>query len=137
MRLNLTFITKFVGFALFVLLVVFLAGSLTDSLNDQVTFFPAKKTGPNEFMPLNRTVYKVFPDTHTVIYWRPGVADVPKKLAQCQVQDRLNWHCMYSDGSGDLVMNDGTLKITSGANQPEDNIENVGRVKWWLLHLGL
>ena len=124
-------------YALLAAVILFLLAPIKDAIKNQVTVYPALKTEEGRLLPLNRSTYKVFPETQTVISWFPGIFEVPNKLSKCGVRDRMHWHCEYSDGSATLTMDDGRLQIFSKSNVPERDIQYVTRFKWWVLHLGL
>ena len=90
--------------------------------------YPAQRLTDGTLMPLNRTIYKVNPLMHTIIYWMPGIDETLKKLIECAVRDRKNWIGYYLDGSGAVKMRKGRI-VT---DDPNDIY--VGRCHWWLLH---
>jgi hypothetical protein len=102
-----------------------------DVFKNQVTVYPVSKDDKGKEFRLNRSIYKVNTDTQTVIFWSPGIYEVPTKLANCSVRDRLHWQCNYSDGSGTLIMNDNKFEILSKGDLPEQDIQYVSRFKWW------
>jgi hypothetical protein len=122
-------------YALLASVVLFLLAPINDAIRNQVTVYPVLKTKEGKLLPLNRSIYKVFPETQTVISWFPGITEVPSKLAKCSVRDRLHWRCEYSDGSGTLTMDNKRFQILSKDNLPERDIQYVSRLKWWMLHL--
>ncbi|MFC1764084.1 hypothetical protein ACFL6U_18670 [Planctomycetota bacterium] len=93
--------------------------------------YPAQKLENGDLRPLNRTIYKVNPFTQTVIYWKPGVNETPKRLVDCVVRNKKNWIGYFPGGSGPVQMLKGTrVRYT---NDP-DNIVYVDDLRWWLLH---
>jgi len=112
---------------------LFFAWPVVDAVRNQVTVYPVMTTDQGTLVPLNRSVYKVFPDTQTVIHWMPGISEVPDRLAKCAVRDRLHWRCQYSDGSAVLTMNDGALSSESTQGNRERDISYTSRLTWWKL----
>ena len=125
---------KLIDYAFLALLVLFQTSCIDDSLRNQVTVYPVLETKDLGLLPLNRTVYKIFPDSQIVIYWSPGINEVPRKLAKCVVRDRLHWQCEYPDRSATLTMNDGEFKELSAQKGHVDNLKYVSCWKWWMLH---
>jgi hypothetical protein len=130
-------IIKIVGYAILTAIILFFLAPIMDSFKNQVTVYPISETDKGIKFTLNKSAYKVFLDTQTVITWLPGIIEVPTKLAKCSVRDRLHWHCEYSDGSGTLIMDGNRFEILSKDNAPERNTQYVSRLKWWWLSLGL
>ena len=97
--------------------------------------YPVMKTDRGVLVPLNRSIYKVFPETQTVIYWMPDLQEVPTRLAKCGVRDRLHWKCEHSDGSAILSMDGGSFSSESKSIKDRDNpqILYTGRLEWWRL----
>jgi hypothetical protein len=116
---------------------VLLSTSCSDAFKNQVTVYPVLETKDLGLLPLNRTVYKVFPESQTVIYWIPGIDEIPRKLGKCVVRDRLHWQCEYLDGSAMLMMNDSEFKVFTAKkeNYYAANYEYVSCWKWWLLQI--
>lgn len=120
--------------------VLFLLWPAFDGLGNEVTVYPLFRSTDGEWFPANRTVYKVFPETQTVVHWTPGVSEVPDRLSKCSVRDRNNWRCEYSDGSGVLVMEGGVFSEESRPGGPpshfrEGDFMYTGRLNWWRLYL--
>lgn len=101
---------------------------LGEALRNEVTVYPAMRT-PQGLLPLNRSTYKAFPESQSVIHWMPDLSGTPDRLARCAVRDRLNWQCEYSDGSAALHMTDGELKIEDRSGVPEPTMY-IGRLRW-------
>jgi len=99
-----------------------------DTLPSQIGSYPAQKQPDQSLMPLNRTVYKVNPLLHTIIYWMPSINETPRKLVDCVVRDKKNWVGHYPDGSGSVEMRKG--KIVS----EDPNEVYIGKYHWWLRH---
>lgn len=98
-----------------------------DVLPSQIVSYPARKQSDQRLLILNRTVYKVNPLLHTIIYWMPGIDGTPCKLVDCVVRDKKNWVGHYPDGSG-------SVEMRKGKNVSEDpNIVYIGMCHWWLL----
>lgn len=108
------------------LLSIFLLSTscLFESFKNEITVYPILETKEYGSIPLNRTVYKVFPETQIVIYWSPGVEEAPQRLKKCVVRNRQNWQCEYPDGSGMLTMSDGNFKESAF-------VGNAKYVSWW------
>lgn len=115
--------------------VLFSTSCIDDSFRNQVTVYPVLETKDSGLLPLNKTVYKVFPESQTVIYWNPGSDEIPRKLANCTVRDRLHWQCEYSDRSATLMMNGGEFKKLSAKKDYVDDTQYVSGWKWWMLHI--
>ena len=124
---------KIIGYGVLMAIILFFLSPIMDAFNSQVTVYPVAKDDKGTEFPLNKSIYKVNTDTQTVISWFPGIAEVPTKLANCSVRDRLHWQCDYSDGSGKLLMDNNRFEI----NPIEPNVQYVGRLKWWRLSFGL
>jgi len=102
-----------------------------DVLPSRIGGYPVQKQADESRIPLNRTVYKVNPLLHTIIYWMPGVDETPRKLANCVVRNKKNWIGYYADGSGSVEMRKG--KIVS----EDPNEVYIGKYHWWLRHFGI
>jgi hypothetical protein len=108
--------------------------SVEDFFKNQVTVYPVLITKDEKPLPLNRTTYKVFPESQVVIYWMPDFEFPGRKLAKCIVRDRLNWSGEYEDGSAKFMMVNGKFVQV----QPVDeDIQYISWWKWYLLHIGL
>ena len=94
----------------------------------QIGSYPAQRQPDQSLIPLNRTVYKVNPLSHTIIYWMPGIDETPRKLVNCVVRDKKNWAGHYPDGSGSVEMRKGKI-VTEGPNEVY-----IGKYHWWLRH---
>ena len=114
---------------------LFLLWPIVDTARDEVTVYPVTKTEQGVLIPLNRSVYKVFAETQTVIYWMPGIQEVPDRLARCSVGDRFHWTCEYSDGSAVLTMDDGAFSSRSKSIErgPKQQMWYTSRLQWWKL----
>lgn len=115
--------------------VVFIAAVLffwmfgwADISSKQIGSYPTQRLADGTVIPLNRTIYKVNPFVHTVIYWMPDIDETPRSLVNCTVRDKKNWVGSYYDGSGTVEMRKGRI-VTD-----DPNITYVGRSHWWLLH---
>ena len=97
-------------------------------LPSQIGSYPAQKHPDQSLMPLNRTVYKVNPLLHTIIYWMPGIDETPHKLVNCVVRDKKNWVGHYPDGSGSVEMRKGKIATE------DPNEVYIGKYHWWLRH---
>ena len=97
----------------------------------QITSYSAWKGEDGEWIPLNRTVYKVNPAEQTIIYWAPGIYEVPNKLVNCIVRDRKNWVGEYLDGSGKVMMENGR-EVSD-----QEGIIYIGRIRWQLMEWGI
>ncbi len=118
------------------IIAVFLVSILTffffvrpDVLPSQIVSYSAQRQPDQSLMPLNRTVYKVNPLLHTIIYWMPGIVETPRKLVDCVVRNKKNWIGRYPDGSGFVEMRKGKI-ITEDPNEVY-----IGKYHWWLRHL--
>jgi hypothetical protein len=121
------FIASVLGF----FLGVFLFDIVPNFFPTQIVSYPARRLADGTLMPLNRTTYKVNPLMQTIIYWMPGIDEMPGKLVDCAVRNRKNWIGYYPDGSGAVGMHKG--KIVTG----DPNDIYVGRCYWWLLNFGI
>lgn len=120
-----------IGAAFLVLTFFFFFFVWPEVLPSQIGSYPAQKQPDQRLVTLNRTVYKVNPLLHTVIYWMPGIHEIPRKLDGCVVRDKKNWVGYYPDGSGSVQMRKG--KIVT-----EDPTEvYIGKYHWWLRHFGV
>lgn len=97
-------------------------------LPSQIGSYPAQKQLDQSLMPLNRTIYKVNPLLHTIIYWMPGIYETPHKLVNCVVRDKKNWVGHYPDGSGSVEMRKGKIATK------DPNEVYIGKYHWWLRH---
>jgi hypothetical protein len=90
---------------------------------------------------LGRDVYKVSSNNQTVIYWSPGVAEEPRKLANCIVRDKKNWVGEYKDGSAKLQMVKGDLSETVSADNTKtikeyyEKVFYVSKWRWWYANI--
>jgi hypothetical protein len=115
---------------------VFLTSCITDSFRNEVTVYPVLEDKEFGLIPLNRTVYKVFPESQTVIYWSPGIDEIPRELTKCVVRDRLHWQCEYSDRSAKLTMKDGDFKeIIEKKDHADSRYKYVSSWKWWMAYI--
>ena len=108
---------------------------LVDAAKDQITVYPVMRSESGGLVPLNRSIYKVFPETQTVIYWMPDLQEVPIRLAKCSVRDRLHWKCEHSDGSAIISMDGGSFSSESESIKDRDSPQTLytGRLEWWRL----
>jgi hypothetical protein len=127
---------KFLGLLLFIVFLIWLADGIRDRIKNEVTVYSIFEDEKGRSIPLNRQVYKAFPETQTVIYWFPGIEEVPGKLAKCTVRDRLNWKCEYKDGSGKVIMEDGRFQELDPHNRPFKDTIYVGQIRWWMIGFG-
>jgi hypothetical protein len=112
--------------------VLFLVWPILDVAQNQVTVYPLVLVEGHGPSPANRSVYKVYPETQTVVHWVPGIDEVPDRLAKCAVRDRLNWRCEYSDGSAVLTMREGTFSDESRSANPSPlKFVYTSRLAWW------
>jgi len=122
-------------FLVFVTLPLLTSCTLQDQWNKEVTVYPVATIEGRGLYPLNRSVYKVFPERQEVIYWMPGVNDIPSRLGNCVVRNRLNWTCEYSDGSGKLTMIDGRFREEPPIRALGSDAKYVSWWRWYLLHI--
>lgn len=120
-----------IGAAFLALIIFFLLFIRPEILPSQIGSYPAQKQPDQSLITLNRTVYKVNPLLHTVIYWTPGIHEIPRKLVGCVVRDKKNWVGYYSDGSGSVQMRKGKI-VTEDPNEVY-----IGKYHWWLRHFGV
>ena len=113
-----------------VFLVILCVGSSCGSFDGTVTVYPVGKFSKTdtETHPLNRTVYKVSFETQTVVYWMPGLYEVPERLVNCKVRDKYNWQGEYPDHSGEVKMVDGVI-----INDDPD-VKYVSSIYWHYLN---
>ena len=87
-------------------------------------------------IPLNRTTYLVFPASQRVVYWAPGINEVPVLLEQCAVRDSRNWKCRFPRNEGEAGFADGEFKEGLIPRRLEqDKFYYVGGPEWWWHHL--
>lgn len=80
------------------------------------------------------TVYRVYPETQTVISWIPNLAEAPDRLSNCAVRDRSNWKC--EDEGVTRTMVDGEFSET-WSKESVFNIAYTSRLKYlWLKYGG-
>jgi len=139
MLFQLPFLADTMKFALLLssLLIFLLQTScIFDSFKNEITVYPVLEDKEYGLIPLYRTIYKVFPELQTVIYWFPGIMEVPDKLANCTVRDRLNWKCEYPDASAKLIMNDGEFQeIPLHKSDLDTRYKYVSWWKWWMVQV--
>lgn len=100
------------------------------SFSGEVIVYPALREENSSLIPLDRTVYKPLVDSQTVIYWTPGIDDVPKKFHKCVVRDKLNWQCQ--DDYNYL-----TITMINGKIQGEQAITYLSGIRWhWMNFFG-
>jgi hypothetical protein len=115
--------------AIFLILILFFFFLVwPDILPSQIGSYPTQRQPDQSLIPLNRTIYKVNPLLHTIIYWMPGIDETPRKLVDCVVRDRKNWIGYYSDYSGFVEMRKGKI-VTDDPNEVY-----IGKYHWWLRH---
>lgn len=108
---------------------------MAEGARDEVTVYPARCITPladgscRSLMPLSRTVYRVTPDTGTVVYWSRDIADAtPAKLSDCAIHDAGNWTCPRAAAL--LRMRDGV-----GSRSDFGLEAGVVFVRWWHWHI--
>ena len=126
-------IAKILVYTLLTVIVLFFVAPIMDIIKNQVTVYPICISEEGYPVPLNPSVYKVFPESQSIIYWMPDIDETPRKLTNCSVRDRLHWRGEYPDGSGIKTMDDGKFQIQLPENGQETNIEYVSSLKWWKL----
>lgn len=94
--------------------------------------FMEKGNCPGTLGTARMTAYKVFEDRQEVIYWRHGLDETPRKMANCAVRNKNNWACTYSDGSGPVVMIDGIRN-----SEPDDYFKYVSKFTYYRVNWGL
>jgi hypothetical protein len=109
------------------LMIFWVLTSCGSSFDGSVTVYPTRKTDTGKRFPLNRTTYKASFETQTVVYWMPGLYEVPQRLVNCIVRDKYNWVGEYIDHSGKVQMVDGKI-----VNDTPDTIY-VSSFSWWYL----
>ena len=115
---------------------ILLVADIHDRIKKEVTVYSIFKDEKGKPIRLNRQVYKAFPETQTVVYWFPGISEVPEKLAKCTVRDRLNWQCEYKDGSGKVVMTEGRIQELDSRNRSFKDTIYVSQIRWWMIGFG-
>lgn len=118
------------GYILLIMVVLSLI-SCIDQFKNQVTVYSVSKTDIG-LLPLNPTIYKVFPESQVVIYWIPDSNSPVEKLVNCVVRDRLNWSGEFKDGSGKFMMVKGEFFQTFPVDK---DIHYISKWKWWILKL--
>ena len=78
--------------------------------------------------PLDRITFRVFPQTQTVITWKPDLQLPPEKLTGCVVGDSENWHC------NEAAMAKGVL--VRADDEHRSSIRDITALQWWSLKLG-
>ena len=123
-RKNSLTMTRFVTTAL-------LAMSLYGCGTNEITVYPI--SCDKKCYALNRSVFRVDADRHTVVSWAPGVVDIPNRLEGCVVRDSENWKCKEGR-DGHITMLNGNLSFDPPLG---GDLEYVGAVRWWLAYLGI
>jgi hypothetical protein len=78
--------------------------------------------------PGNRTTFRVYPETQTVVEWMPGINGV-SRLKNCSVRDRKNWECEVDGPAFKYVMHDGDFAWYENGKRAPDRF--VGRMEWF------
>ena len=89
----------------------------------------------------NPTVYRINPQTQTVIYWQlfdPAASadshfNAPERLVNCAIRDAQNWKCDYPDASGTVAIVNGKYSAvnTAGHDPAKDaHIRYVSQREW-------
>ena len=98
----------------------------------EVTSYPMGQMKDGSYtLPLNRSVYRIYPKERRAIYWLPGVVDSPRPLVDCNIKDRCNWTCSYPDHDGEVQMG-GCME----ENMDYKFFRPVSSFVWWKNHLG-
>lgn len=98
----------------------------------EVTSYPVGKMDDGTWtLPLNRTVYRVYPKENRAIYWLPGVINAPEPLVGCTIKDRCNWTCSYPEHEGEVRMG-GCMEESMDYTFSRP----VSSLVWWKYHLG-
>jgi hypothetical protein len=98
----------------------------------EVTSYPVGQWEDGTWsVPLNRTVYRVYPKERRAIYWMPGVIDAPSPLVDCIIKDRCNWTCSYPEHEGEVQMG-----ACLEENMDYELLRPVSGFVWWKYHLG-
>lgn len=101
----------------------------------EVTSYPVGQMEDGSYtLPLNRTVYRIYPKESRGIYWMPWVKASPEPLVDCVIRDRCNWACSYPDRAG--------REVRMGGCMEENMLDTewyrpVSAFVWWKYHLGL
>jgi hypothetical protein len=101
------------------------------SSGHKIVVYKVWKDTDGTLTPLNRTVTRVNPSRQTIIYWRPGEFEVPKKLVDCVVRNRNNWVGYHHETYEKVEMSKGVIieeNIDSGVRQ-------VNGFRWWILKI--
>jgi len=94
---------------------------------------PVDKAGRcnGKLIQLNRTIYKVFPETQQVIIYHPDSSGPPMRARDCAVFDKRNWRCTYSDKSGSFGCNEGRFY----EDEPDPRVIYVSKWRYWFIAL--
>ena len=123
-----------------IIILILLFGGIHLYMNtgNEVTIYPVECNsapgGKGTFcdLPLNKTTYRLFPETGEVVYWMPGIETPIRRISGCTIGNRDNWSCTFSDHSGGFGMKDGKyFDWPSGS----PNLKYVEWWRWWYLHL--
>lgn len=79
--------------------------------------------------PLNRSRFRVTVEKQEVHHWFPYPGGAPTVLKDCEVWDKLNWGCRYSDKSTGMLMINGELFEWPDRN---DTLYVSGWYYWYL-----
>ena len=126
-------LAKFVGYVTGALLVWFILAPIGEVVRNQITVYPITTADNGRLMTLNRTTFRVYLETQTIVSWMP---DFPgsERLKNCVVRDRRNWRGEVRDGSLVYEMNDGKLEWIENGNRTTP-FTYVSRLEWWRLYL--
>ncbi|MEN6335679.1 MAG: hypothetical protein ABFE01_15620 [Phycisphaerales bacterium] len=98
----------------------------------RIASYPATKQADGSFFYLDRNVYRVYPSTQTVVFWKPGVWETPEKLTNCTVIDRRNWTGWY-EGKRVEMRKGKRINVVGGWNDYGTDIVRIGGFHWWFL----
>ena len=80
-----------------------------------------------------RTTYKVQKERAEVVYWLTDNSNPVfglRKLTNCTIRNAGNWSCVFSDGSGLVVVSDG---IPNRQGMFKDEYVSLRSYQWWFL----
>jgi hypothetical protein len=124
-------------FLLISLLFLFGCSQYGQSNNDvEITVYPVRCDGEvdtvknsckGKLLIEDKKAFKVSSSRQEVLFWVPGVSEVPSKLLGCIVRNSKNWQCKNSI-YGKIVMEQGHL-----TTQYEHRIYYISKWRWWNL----
>ena len=129
-------ILRTIAISLIMTSILFLQGC--SNLSSEVTVYGLKCPGTvandrcdKKLERFSRTTFKASESRQDVMYWSPGIIEVPTRLPQCVVRNSKTWSCWDNEHSAQLVMVGGKFGFL-GEWAKTTNIIYVPSWQWWI-----